>query len=73
MDQSSFQVIVDDSNIVVHDMEITIIMGCTIFTQYLYQIEALTFIDVLEYIRIILVIKRKNMGCGVTLWPCHLH
>ncbi len=66
--------IVDDSNIVVHDTEITIIMGCTIFTLLMhYHIEALTFIDVLEYIKIILVIKRKNMGCGVTLWPCHLH
>jgi hypothetical protein len=40
IDQSSFQVIVDDSNIVVHDMEITIIMGCTISTLLMhYQIE----------------------------------
>jgi hypothetical protein len=54
-------VIVDDSNIVVHDMEITRIMGCTIFTLLMhYQIEALTFIDVLEYIEIILVIKRTR-------------
>jgi hypothetical protein len=55
IDQSSFQVIVDDSNIVVHDMEITIIMGCTIFTLLMhYQIKGtylLTFIHVLEYIK----------------------
>jgi hypothetical protein len=54
-------VIVDDSSIVVHNMEITIIMRCTIFTLLMhYHIEALTLIDRLEYIKIILMIKRTR-------------
>jgi hypothetical protein len=57
-------VIVDDSNIVVHDMEITIF---TILVHY--HIKALTFIDVLEYLKIILVIKRTRGVCDTMALP----